>query len=76
MAGEEEYIRATSDVGHELNVPVVNISASVNRKLVAQRLAFEKLHMGSANVHPNDAGHVFWAQAVMDVLVQKVARAW
>ena len=47
----------------------------MNRNLVTQRLAFEKLHVGPANVHPNDAGHAVWAQAVMDVLVQELARA-
>jgi lysophospholipase L1-like esterase len=73
LASEEEYIQAAIDVGRELNVPVVNISAAVNRNLTAERLPFEKLHLGPTNVHPNDAGHAVWAQAVMDVLARELA---
>jgi lysophospholipase L1-like esterase len=45
----------------------------VNRNLTAERLPFEKLHLGPTNVHPNDAGHAVWAQAVMDVLARELA---
>lgn len=72
---EAEYIQAAQAVGREFNIPVVNIAAVMHSKLAENGgTPFEKYHTGPTNVHPNNAGHAVWAQAVLEEIAGKLEK--
>ncbi len=70
---EDDYLAAAQAVGKEFNIPVVNISAAMRKKLAENGgTPFAHYHLSADNVHPNNAGHAVWAQAVLETLLAQV----
>ncbi len=71
-----DYHKAVLSVAAEFKLPVVDMTDAVNRALAGRDYA--TLHLGNEpgrkknDPHPNDAGHMVWAQATVAALEKMV----
>ena len=73
-----DYHKAVTTVAAEYKLPVVDMTAAVNRALAGRD--FTTLHLGNepnrkkTDPHPNTAGHQVWAEATVETLENAVGQ--
>jgi lysophospholipase L1-like esterase len=63
----DETVTAQREAAAEAKVPFVDMRAAA-LKATEQGKRWGEFHLGADNCHPNDAGHLIWAQTALEVI--------